>query len=235
MHAPASPRWMCGRNGTGLRAGGSRGARALIGSVDLAARKHPDSRLAVARAALEQQDLEASRPKADAQRAGGERRWAPAREGRVAQHDDRSGGKGSAHASILEKNRGRSPLFSRVRAEVVMPEFIHQPILEHGHDETSYRRLEIPSQRVRIAQHGTRRVLEVDPEAPRELAAVALDDISHLLRASHLAQLARILDDPEASDNDRFVALELLTNANIAAGRELPGCQDTGTAIVVGY
>jgi fumarate hydratase class I len=116
-----------------------------------------------------------------------------------------------------------------------MPEFIHQPLLEHGHDETSYRRLEVPSQKVRTVQHGARRVLEVQPEALRELAAVALDDISHLLRASHLAQLRRILDDPEASDNDRFVALELLTNANIAAGRELPGCQDTGTAIVVGY
>jgi fumarate hydratase, class I len=116
-----------------------------------------------------------------------------------------------------------------------MPEFIHQPLLEHGHDETRYRRLEGPSQKVRTVQHGVRRVLEVAPEALRELAAVALDDISHLLRASHLAQLRRILDDPEASDNDRFVALELLTNANIAAGRELPGCQDTGTAIVVGY
>ncbi len=116
-----------------------------------------------------------------------------------------------------------------------MPEFLYQPLLEHGHDETMYRRLDGPSQWVRVAQHGTRRVLEVGPEALRELAAVALDDISHLLRASHLAQLARILDDPEASDNDRFVALELLTNANIAAGRELPGCQDTGTAIVVGY
>jgi fumarate hydratase class I len=116
-----------------------------------------------------------------------------------------------------------------------MPEFLYQPLLEHGHDETVYRRLELPSQKVRIVQHGTRRVLEVEPEALRELASVALDDISHLLRASHLAQLRRILDDPEASDNDRFVALELLTNANIAAGRELPGCQDTGTAIVVGY
>jgi fumarate hydratase class I len=116
-----------------------------------------------------------------------------------------------------------------------MPEFLYQPLLEHGHDETSYRRLERASLGVRVAQHGSRRVLEVDPEALRELAAVALDDISHLLRASHLVQLARILDDPEASDNDRFVALELLTNANIAAGRELPGCQDTGTAIVVGY
>jgi fumarate hydratase class I len=114
-----------------------------------------------------------------------------------------------------------------------MPEFIYQPILEHGHDETHYRRLEAPSRRVRVAQHGARRVLEVEAEALRELAAVALDDVSHLLRASHLAQLRRILDDREASDNDRFVALELLTNANIAAGRELPGCQDTGTAIVV--
>ena len=62
-----------------------------------------------------------------------------------------------------------------------------------------------------------------------------MDDIAHLLRPSHLAQLAKILDDPEASENDRFVALELLKNANIAAGRILPGCQDTGTAIVMGY
>jgi fumarate hydratase, class I len=116
-----------------------------------------------------------------------------------------------------------------------MPEFVYQPLLEHGHDDTSYRRLDGPSQGVRVAQHGSRRVLEVDPESLRQLAAVALDDVSHLLRASHLAQLARILEDPEASDNDRFVALELLINANIAAGRELPGCQDTGTAIVVGY
>jgi fumarate hydratase class I len=116
-----------------------------------------------------------------------------------------------------------------------MPEFVYQPLLEHGHDDTAYRRLELPSQKIRVVQHGARRVLEVDPEALRELASIALDDVSHLLRASHLAQLRRILDDPEASDNDRFVALELLTNANIAAGRELPGCQDTGTAIVVGY
>jgi fumarate hydratase class I len=67
------------------------------------------------------------------------------------------------------------------------------------------------------------------------LAREAMDDIAHLLRPGHLRQLADILDDPEASDNDRFVALELLKNANIAAGRVLPGCQDTGTAIVLGY
>jgi fumarate hydratase class I len=77
--------------------------------------------------------------------------------------------------------------------------------------------------------------LNVDAEALRLLAAEAFDDISHLLRPAHLAQLRKIIDDPEASENDRFVALELLTNANIAAGRELPSCQDTGTAIVVGH
>ena len=80
------------------------------------------------------------------------------------------------------------------------------------------------------------------PAAPRlepvpkvlERAREAMADISHLLRSSHLEQLRRILDDPEASENDRFVALELLKNANIAAGRVLPSCQDTGTAIVMG-
>lgn len=74
-------------------------------------------------------------------------------------------------------------------------------------------------------------LLHVEPEALRLVTATAMHDISHLLRASHLAQLRSILDDPEASSNDRFVALELLKNANIAAGRSLPGCQDTGTAI----
>ena len=75
----------------------------------------------------------------------------------------------------------------------------------------------------------------VAPEALSLLARQAFDDVTHLLRTSHLEQLKKILDDPEASDNDRFVALELLKNANIAAGRVLPGCQDTGTAIVMGY
>jgi fumarate hydratase class I len=116
-----------------------------------------------------------------------------------------------------------------------MPDFAFQPLLEHGHDETEYRRLDALSEGVRPLELGGRRFLEVSPEVLRGLAATALDDISHLLRPAHLAQLRRIFDDPEASDNDRFVALELLTNANIAAGRELPGCQDTGTAIVVGY
>ena len=116
-----------------------------------------------------------------------------------------------------------------------MTEFAYQPLIEHGHDETEYRRLDEASGHVSTEMHGERRVLRVGSEALRLLAAEAFDDISHLLRPGHLAQLRKILDDPEASENDRFVALELLTNANIAAGRVLPGCQDTGTAIVIAY
>ena len=82
---------------------------------------------------------------------------------------------------------------------------------------------------------GDRQFLQVDPEALRLLTSEAMRDIAHLLRSGHLAQLAAILDDPEASANDRFVATELLRNANIAAGGVLPGCQDTGTAVVVGH
>ena len=76
--------------------------------------------------------------------------------------------------------------------------------------------------------------LQVEPEGLRLLTAEAMRDIAHLFRAEHLEQLAAILEDPEASDNDRFVAVELLKNANIAAGGVLPSCQDTGTAIIWG-
>ena len=77
-------------------------------------------------------------------------------------------------------------------------------------------------------------MLTVEPEALTLLAQEAMVNIAHLLRPGHLQQLAKILKDPEASDNDRFVALELLKNANIAAGMVLPGCQDTGTGICIG-
>ena len=77
-------------------------------------------------------------------------------------------------------------------------------------------------------------MLMVSQDAIRQLTEVALTDVSHLLRPSHLAQLKAILDDPDASDNDRFVAKQLLLNANIAANMVLPSCQDTGTAIVMG-
>jgi fumarate hydratase class I len=114
-----------------------------------------------------------------------------------------------------------------------MPGFRHQELFELGPDETPYRRL--AGDFVRSLQVDGREILRVEPEGLRRLAAAAFDDLAHLLRPGHLAQLRKILDDPEASANDRFVALELLTNANIAAGRVLPGCQDTGTAIVIGH
>jgi len=116
-----------------------------------------------------------------------------------------------------------------------MSDFSYQQMFEHGEDTTEYRRLEAASKHVTTADQGGRRVLTVKPEALTLLAAEALDDVSHLHRSSHLAQLRKICDDPEASENDRFVAIELLRNASIAAGRELPTCQDTGTAIVMAH
>ena len=112
------------------------------------------------------------------------------------------------------------------------PDPVHyQKAFEMGPDETRYRRLE--GEFVSAGEFKGRRVLEVDGEALTALAAEAVRDVSHLFRTGHLAQLRKILDDPEASDNDRFVALELLKNANVSAGMVLPSCQDTGTAIVV--
>lgn len=114
-----------------------------------------------------------------------------------------------------------------------MAEFNYAPMFQYGPDTTSYRHL--TSDHVSVVEVDGTEVLKVEPEALEVLAFHAFDDVTHLLRSEHLAQLAKILDDPEASDNDRFVAMELLKNANIAAGRELPGCQDTGTAIVSGW
>ena len=113
-----------------------------------------------------------------------------------------------------------------------MPDFAYTDLLPLGADETPYRL--ITSDGVSTVEAGGRTFLQVEPEALRTLAFEAIRDISHLLRPGHLAQLAKILDDPEASPNDRFVALDLLKNANIAAGFVLPMCQDTGTAIVMG-
>jgi fumarate hydratase class I len=113
-----------------------------------------------------------------------------------------------------------------------MTNFQYQALLPVAADDTPYRRL--TSDHVRVQEALGRRFVSVEPEGLRLLTAAAMRDIAHLLRPGHLAQLARILDDPEASDNDRFVALDLLKNANIAAGGVLPMCQDTGTAIVMG-
>jgi fumarate hydratase class I len=114
-----------------------------------------------------------------------------------------------------------------------MPTFAFQDIFEAGHHaETPYRQL--TSDFVQPLTAGGRQFLEVAPEALTLLTKTAMRDIAHLLRPGHLAQLRAILNDNEASANDHFVALELLKNANIAAGGVLPGCQDTGTAIVMG-
>jgi fumarate hydratase class I len=114
-----------------------------------------------------------------------------------------------------------------------MPQFIYQPMFELGEEKTEYKLLE--TDLVSTASVDGRTILKVKPEALAFIAEQAMADVSHLLRPSHLAQLRRILDDPEASNNDRFVALELLKNANIAAEGVLPSCQDTGTAIVMGH
>jgi len=113
-----------------------------------------------------------------------------------------------------------------------MPEFHFQEMFPHGEDTTPYRRLEgdwVSVERFRGAP-----VLMVDAAALTRLAFEAVRDVSHLFRPGHLAQLRTILDDPEASANDRFVALNMLRNACVAAGMILPSCQDTGTAIVIG-
>ena len=107
----------------------------------------------------------------------------------------------------------------------------HHSLFQLGPDATPYRKL--TGEGVRIETALGREMLVVDPEALELIAEEAMVDINHLLRPSHLAQLGKILDDPEATANDKFVAYDLLKNANIAAGGVLPMCQDTGTAIVV--
>ena len=108
----------------------------------------------------------------------------------------------------------------------------YAPLFSLARDTTPYRRLGDGG--VSVEKAGTRSFLNVPREALRLLAEQAMVDINHLLRPAHLAQLAKILEDAEATSNDKFVAFDLLKNANIAAGGVLPMCQDTGTAIVMG-
>ena len=118
-----------------------------------------------------------------------------------------------------------------------LPPYSHTPLFPLGPDETRYRKLDIPGLAnggVRVEKALGREVLVVERETLRALAEAAFTDINHLLRPAHLAQLRKILDDPEASNNDKFVAYDFLKNANIAAGGVLPMCQDTGTAIIMG-
>lgn len=113
-----------------------------------------------------------------------------------------------------------------------MTAFEYQPIFEKMPDQTTYRSL--GNDAVKIEKLGSREILNIGPAALKKLSEIAFDDVSHLLRPSHLEKLSSILKDPEASENDRFVAVELLRNAVIAAERIFPSCQDTGTAIVMG-
>jgi fumarate hydratase class I len=113
------------------------------------------------------------------------------------------------------------------------PTFQHTEVLPLGKDTTTEYRL-VSSEGVRLIRAADREFLEIEPAVLTMLAKEAIKDIQHLLRPSHLAQLRAIIDDPEASANDRFVATDLLRNACISAGGILPMCQDTGTAIVIG-
>ena len=114
-----------------------------------------------------------------------------------------------------------------------MAEFLYEDMLPIGADETPYRLVTKEGIETVEGPDG-RTFLKIAPEVFEKLAEVAMHDIAHYLRPAHLSQLRKIMDDPEASDNDKFVALDLLKNANIAAGGVLPMCQDTGTAIVMG-
>ena len=112
-----------------------------------------------------------------------------------------------------------------------MPEFNYEDLLPLGPETTTYRKLNIDG--VSTFSADGRTFLKVTPGAIERLTEIAIHDINHYLRSEHLGQLASILKDPEASPNDRFVALDLLKNANISAGGVLPMCQDTGTALVM--
>jgi len=112
------------------------------------------------------------------------------------------------------------------------PDFTYSDLLPLGADTTKYRL--VSNEGVSVIKLGDREFLQVEPSALTLLTETAIHDISHYLRTEHLEQLAKILKDPDASANDRFVALDLLKNANIAAGGVLPMCQDTGTALIMG-
>jgi fumarate hydratase, class I len=112
------------------------------------------------------------------------------------------------------------------------PAYKHTPLFPLGKDTTSYRK--VTAEGVKVQTIMGKEMVVVSHEALRALAEAAFTDINHLLRPAHLKQLRKILDDPEASNNDKFVAYDFLKNANIAAGGVLPMCQDTGTAIIMG-
>ena len=112
-----------------------------------------------------------------------------------------------------------------------MADFFYQDPYPLLRDNTEYRK--VTSDYVKVEKLGDREILTVDPKGLELLAQEAMTDVSFYLRTSHLEKLNAILSDPEATDNDRFVAYNLLQNATVAAEGQLPSCQDTGTAIVM--
>ena len=114
-----------------------------------------------------------------------------------------------------------------------MPEFIYQEPFPVGKDTTEYRLL--TKDYVKVVECDGRKILKIDPKGLELLSKAAYGDVSFYLRAAHLEKLRHILEDPEASDNDRFVAYTMLLNQCVAAEGELPTCQDTGTAICIGH
>ncbi|NBO79298.1 MAG: fumarate hydratase, partial [Actinobacteria bacterium] len=113
-----------------------------------------------------------------------------------------------------------------------MAEFQYTELLPLGEDKTAYRK--ISDSGFKIEKLGNKEFLVIEPETIKKLTFEAMHDSQHYLRTSHLKQLRKILDDKEASNNDKFVALDLLKNANISSGGVLPMCQDTGTVIITG-
>ncbi|HTS40966.1 MAG TPA: fumarate hydratase [Xanthobacteraceae bacterium] len=118
-------------------------------------------------------------------------------------------------------------------AHINPPVYKHTPLFPLGKDNTPYQKIAGP-EAVKVEKVMGKEMLVVPAEALRALSEAAFIDINHLLRPAHLASLKKIVEDPEASDNDKFVAYDFLKNANIAAGGVLPMCQDTGTAIIMG-
>ena len=114
-----------------------------------------------------------------------------------------------------------------------MPEFIYQEPFPVGADTTEYRLL--TKDYVKVVECDGRKILKVDPKGLEELSKAVYSDVSFYLRAAHLQKLRNILEDPEATDNDKFVAYTMLLNQVVAAEGELPTCQDTGTAICIGH
>ncbi len=112
-----------------------------------------------------------------------------------------------------------------------MTEFNYEKLFQYGEDKTVYRKLDLGP--IKNTDINGKNIIHLSSDILENLTKIAFYEISHFLRETHLQQIANILDDSDASENDKYVALTLLKNANTAAGGVLPMCQDTGTAIVV--